>query len=58
MLPAPSGEDRNSVFEDHYNVKTSRTLMFADGSNLVKYNEVAPADLASLNTEITNTLGG
>lgn len=58
VLPAPSGEDRNSVFEDHYNVKTSRTLMFADGSNLVKYNEVAPANLASLNTEITNTLGG
>ena len=39
-------------------MKTSRTLMFADGSNLVKYNEVAPADLASLNTEITSTLGG
>jgi hypothetical protein len=58
VLPAPEGEGRNEVFEDHYNVKDSRTLMFADGGNLVKYNEVAPKDLATLDKAITEVLGG
>ncbi|MGB1701445.1 MAG: hypothetical protein ACPHRO_15920 [Nannocystaceae bacterium] len=58
VLPAPEGEGRNTVFEDHYNVKTSRTLMFADSGNLVQYNEVAPSDLASLDKAITTAIGG
>lgn len=58
VLPAPEGEGRNEVFEDHYNVKDSRTLMFADGGNLVKYNEVAPKDLAGLDKAINEVIGG
>ena len=58
VLPVAEGEGRNKVFEDHYNVKDSRTLMFADGGNLVKYNEVAPADLSTLDKAITDVIGG
>ena len=57
VLPAPKGAEQNGIFEDHYQVKQSRTIMFADGQNKVKYSEVAPADKASLDAAIQAALG-
>lgn len=58
VLPAPAGDKRNEIFEDHYNIKSSRTLMFADGRNKVQYVAVAPENLGALNDSITKTIGG
>jgi hypothetical protein len=58
VLPAPNKDgERNGIFEDHYQVKQSRTIMFADGQNKVKYSEVAPADTAGLEQAITAVVG-
>jgi hypothetical protein len=58
VLPAPNKDgERNGIFEDHYQVKQSRTIMFADGQNKVKYSEVAPADKAGLEQAITAVVG-
>jgi len=57
VLPAAKGDAQNGIFEDHYQVKLSRTIMFADGQNKVKYSEVAPADKASLDAAIKAALG-
>ena len=45
------------MFEEHYQIKQSRTIMFADGRNLVKYSAVAPADYASLDEAVKATIG-
>ncbi|HVI03801.1 MAG TPA: hypothetical protein VM869_34145 [Enhygromyxa sp.] len=57
VLPAPEGEAPNGVFEDHYQIKQSRTIMFADGKNQVKYSEVAPADKNGLDAAIKAVVG-
>jgi hypothetical protein len=58
VLPAPDeGEAPNEVFEGHYQIKQSRTIMFADGKNMVKYSEVAPADKAGLDAAIKAVVG-
>jgi hypothetical protein len=57
VIPAPDDGARNGVFEDHYQVKQSRTIMFADGRNRVKYSAVAPSDFASLDEAIKAALG-
>ncbi|MFO7567762.1 MAG: hypothetical protein R6X02_34285 [Enhygromyxa sp.] len=57
VLPAPKGEELNGIFEDHYQIKQSRTIMFADGQNKVKYSEVAPADKAGLDQAIKAVVG-
>jgi hypothetical protein len=57
VLPAPEGEAVNGVFEDHYQVKQSRTIMFADSKNVVKYSEVAPADKTALDAAIKAAVG-
>ena len=44
-------------FDEYYNITRSRTVMFADGRNAVKYSAVAPADLAELNTAIQGVIG-
>ncbi len=57
-LVVPALEDGgNKEFDDYYNVTRSRTLMFADGRNSVKYSAVAPKDLAALNTAILSVIG-
>lgn len=57
-LVLPAEEDgKNDAFDGWYNITQSRTLMFADGRNAVKYSGVAPADLASLNAAILEVLG-
>jgi hypothetical protein len=57
VIPAPKAGGPNGRFEDHYQIKQSRTIMFADGRNLVKYSAVAPSDYASLDEAIKAALG-
>ena len=57
VLPAPDGDAVNGTFEDHYQIKLSRTIMFADGKNMVKYSEVAPANTESLSKAIESVVG-
>jgi hypothetical protein len=52
VVPASEGGAINKEFDDYYNVTKSRTVMFADGRNSVKYSAVAPKDLAELNSAI------
>lgn len=58
VLPAAEDGQPNAAFDGYYNITRSRTLMFADGRNAVKYSAVAPADLSGLNTAIQGVLGG
>ena len=57
VVPASEAGAPNKEFDDYYNVTKSRTLMFADGRNSVKYSAVTPADLAALNTAIQEVVG-
>jgi hypothetical protein len=57
VIPAPKAGARNERFEDHYQIKQSRTIMFADGRNLVQYSAVAPSDYASLDAAIQAAIG-
>lgn len=56
VVPADEG-GKNEAFDGWYNITKSRTLMFADGRNAVKYSGVAPADLSDLNAAIQQVLG-
>jgi hypothetical protein len=57
VVPASEAGAANKEFDDYYNVTRSRTLMFADGRNAVKYSAVAPKDLSELNTAIQAVVG-
>jgi hypothetical protein len=57
VIPAPKNDKPNGTFEDHYQVKQSRTIMFADSRNQVQYSEIAPSDYASLDDAIKVALG-
>ncbi len=57
VVPAAEEGAANKAFDDYYNVTKSRTVMFADGRNSVKYSAVAPTDLAELNTAIQPVVG-
>lgn len=57
VVPAADEGKANAEFDGYYNITKSRTLMFADGRNAVKYSAVAPADLSGLNTAIQGVLG-
>lgn len=57
VVPAAEEGGPNKAFDDYYNVTKSRTVMFADGRNSVKYSAVAPQDLAALNTAIESVVG-
>lgn len=51
-------EGGNKAFDDYYNITKSRTLMFADGRNAVRYSAVAPGDLSELHKAVTEVIGG
>ncbi|MFV8755814.1 hypothetical protein ACNOYE_35125 [Nannocystaceae bacterium ST9] len=57
VVPAPEGAGVNGIFEDHYQVKQSRTIMFADGKNEVKYTAVAPENYQALDEAIKAAVG-
>lgn len=58
VIPAPEEGKANKIWEEYYNVTASRTIMFADGKNEVKYSAVAPKDLAELEGAVKTVVGG
>ncbi|MEZ4453479.1 MAG: hypothetical protein R3B09_28725 [Nannocystaceae bacterium] len=58
VVPALEEGGVNKAFDDYYNITQSRTLMFADGRNAIRYSAVAPTDLSGLHTAITEVIGG
>ena len=56
VIPAAEDGSANATWEEHYKVTKSRTLMFADGRNEVKYSQVAPSDLGALDEAIKAVL--
>lgn len=56
VVPAPEG-GKNTVWEDYYNITKSRTVMFSDGRNQVKYSAVEPEDFAALGKAIEEAIG-
>ncbi len=57
VVPALEEGGANAAFDDYYNITKSRTVMFADGRNSIRFSAVAPSDLAGLNTAIKDVLG-
>lgn len=57
VIPAAGDGAAHQEFDDYYNVTRSRTLMFADGRNSVRYSAVAPKDLSALNAAILSVVG-
>jgi len=57
VIPALEEDGGNKAFDEYYNITQSRTLMFADGRNGVRFSAVAPTDLSGLNTAIQSVLG-
>ncbi len=57
VVPALEDGGANAAFDDYYNITKSRTLMFADGRNSIRFSAVAPSDLSGLNTAIQDVLG-
>ncbi len=57
VVPALQEEGPNKAFDDYYNITKSRTVMFADGRNAVKFSAVAPPDLFQLNQAILEVIG-
>lgn len=58
VVPALEEGGGNEAFDGYYNITKSRTLMFADSRNAVRYSATAPSDLAGLNAAIVEVLGG
>lgn len=56
VVPAPEG-GKNDIWEDYYNITKSRTVMFSDGRNQVKYSAVEPEDFADLGKAIEAVIG-
>ena len=57
VVPAPEDGGANEIWEEYYNITKSRTVMFSDGRNQVKYSAVAPEDFADLGKAIEDVLG-
>ena len=57
VIPAPGEDGTNKIWDEYYNITASRTLMFADGSNEVKFAAVGPEDLSGLNEAIAGVVG-
>ncbi len=57
VVPAPEDGGKNKIWEDYYNITASRTVMFSDGRNEVKWSAVAPEDFAGLGEAIESVIG-
>lgn len=57
VIPAPGDEGNNKIWDEYYNITASRTLMFADGSNEVKFAAVGPEDMSGLDKAIVGVVG-
>lgn len=58
VVPAPNEQGQNREWDEYYNITSSRTVMFADGRNAVKYSAVGPEDFSELNAAIQSVLEG
>jgi hypothetical protein len=58
VVPAPEDGGANKIWNEYYNITASRTVMFADGRNEVKWSGVGPEDWSQLNEAILASLGG
>lgn len=59
VVPAPGeGGTPNREWDEYYNITRSRTVMLADGRNIVKYSAVAPADWSELGEAIKAIVEG
>ncbi|MCA9708636.1 MAG: hypothetical protein KDK70_22500 [Myxococcales bacterium] len=58
VVPAPDDSGKNREWDEYYNITKSRTVMFADGRNAVKYSAVGPEDFSELNAAIESVLSG
>jgi len=56
VVPAPEDDGGNREWDEYYNITKSRTVMFADGHNAVKYSAVGPEDFADLDTAIKSVI--
>ena len=57
VVPAPEDGGPNKIWDEYYNITASRTVMFADGSNEVKWSAVGADDFAKLNEAIVAVVG-
>lgn len=57
VVPAPVEAGANDVWGAYYNVRSSRTVMFADGKNQVRFTAVGPEDWSGLDAAIREVLG-
>lgn len=57
VIPTAEDGSESSVWEDHYNVTRSRTLIFADERDEVQYSVTAPDHLGPLDQAIREALG-
>jgi len=58
VVPAPGDGGGNREWDEYYNITKSRTVMFADGRNTVKWSAVGPEDWAGLNEAIKSVVEG
>lgn len=52
VVPAPGESGGNREWDEYYNITKSRTVMFADGRNTVRWSAVGPEDWSGLNEAI------
>ncbi len=58
VVPAKDEAGNNRAWNEYYNITSSRTVMFADGKNTVKYSAIGPEDWAGLNDAIKAVVEG
>lgn len=58
VVPAPGDDGTNRAWDEYYNITRSRTVMFADGRNTVRYSAVGPDDFSELNEAIEAVVEG
>lgn len=58
VVPAPGDGGGNREWEEYYNITKSRTVMFADGRNTVRWSAVGPEDWSGLNEAIKQVIAG
>jgi len=58
VVPAPDERGSNREWDEYYNITKSRTVMFADGRNTVRWSAVAPSDWSGLNAAIKSVVEG
>ena len=58
VVPFPHEGGANRAWDEYYNITKSRTVMFADGRNTVRYSAVGPEDFSELSEAIESVVEG